>query len=258
MKAYVLAAGYATRMYPLTQDVPKALLKVGGRAILSYIMDELRRLDGLTDVVIVTNERFHDDFCGWVAEQDAWVRFTVLNDGTTSNEDRLGALGDLQFAIDRVPLEDDHAIVLASDHLFDIDLEDVHREFLARGRTTLLVRTVDLPEGPSPYSEVTVDPDGRVTSFREKPADPQTDLSAIALYFFPAEDLDLLDDYLAQGDTDAPGHFLAWLTERVPAYARRLESRWYDIGSLDSFAEAKRRFEGEAPFSEEEPSETGP
>jgi glucose-1-phosphate thymidylyltransferase len=250
MKAYVLAAGYATRMYPLTENDPKALLEVGGRAILSYIMDELRRLEGLTDVVIVTNDRFHDRFESWVSEQEPWVRFTVVNDGTTSNDDRLGALGDLRLAIDTVPLEDSHALVLASDHLFDIDLEDVHRAFLEHGRTTLLVRTVELSGGPSPYSEVTVDDDGRVLRFREKPADPRTDLSAIALYFFPASDLAMLDEYLAQGDHDAPGHFLAWLVERVPVYARPLESRWYDIGSLDSFAEAKRRFEGSDPFGD--------
>jgi NDP-sugar pyrophosphorylase family protein len=109
-------------------------------------------------------------------------------------------------------------------------------------------QTVELSGGPSPYSEVTVDDDGRVLRFREKPADPRTDLSAIALYFFPASDLAMLDEYLAQGDHDAPGHFLAWLVERVPVYARPLESRWYDIGSLDSFAEAKRRFEGSDPF----------
>lgn len=242
MKAYVLAAGYATRMYPLTRDVPKALLEVGGQSILSHLTHRLRALEGLTDVVIVTNDRFYDQFRTWAAAQEPWVRFTVLNDGTRTNDSRLGALGDLQLALRRVPLDDDHALVLASDHLFAIDLEDVHRAFMERGRTTLLVRTVHLPEGPSPYSEVTLGPEGRVVRMREKPDDPQTDLSAIALYFMPATDLALLDDYLETGNHDAPGHFLSWLVERAPCYAIRLRSPWFDIGSLEGLEEARARF----------------
>ncbi len=249
MKAYVLAAGYATRMYPLTRELPKALLEVGGVAILSHLMRRLRVIEELTDVVIVTNDLFFGHFQRWVEEQEPWVRFTLLNDDTRSNEERLGALGDLQLALEQVPLEGDHAIVLASDHLFDIDLGEVHRDFQARRRTTMLVRTVQLPDGPSPYSEVTLGPDGRVVRLREKPSDPQTDLSAIALYFMPAEDLALLDQYLQIGNRDAPGHFLSWLVERVPCYATRLQSRWFDIGSLESLAEARRRFEGDDPYA---------
>jgi glucose-1-phosphate thymidylyltransferase len=243
VKAYVLAAGYATRMYPLTRDFPKALLEVGGLPIISHLMRRLRALERLTDVVLVTNDRFYDRFLEWTAAQEPWVRFTVLHDGTFSNETRLGALGDLRFALEEVPIEDDHAIVLASDHLFDIDLEEVHREFLERGRTTMLVRKVELPDGPSPYSEVTLDGEGRVVRMREKPSDPQTDLSAIALYFLPAGDLALLDEYLEEGDHDAPGHFLAWLVERVPCFATQFRSRWFDIGSIESFEEAKSLFE---------------
>jgi glucose-1-phosphate thymidylyltransferase len=211
-------------------------------------MDRLRALEGLTDVVIVTNDRFYRQFLAWTHEQEPWAAFTVLNDGTHTNDGRLGALGDLQFALDRVPLGDDHAIVLASDHLFDIDLEEVHRDFLARGRTTLLVRTVELPDGPSPYSEVTLGEDGRVISMREKPADPQTDLSAIALYFMTAGDLALMSEYLETGNHDAPGYFLAWLAARVPCYATPLRSRWYDIGSLQGLEEARERFEGDHPY----------
>lgn len=242
VKAYVLAAGYATRMYPLTRDIPKTLLEVGGAPTLTHIMGRLRVLDGLTEVVIVTNKRFLDRFECWLETQDPWVRFTLLNDETTSHENRLGAIGDLRFALEMVPLEDEDAIVLASDNLFEVDLRDAHREFLARGRTTMLVRRVELDGGPSPYNEVTLGEDQRVTRLREKPADPQTDLSAIAVYFFPRQDLALLDEYLESGNPDAPGHFLAWLVQRVPCYATPLEGAWYDIGSLESLAAARARF----------------
>lgn len=239
----MLAAGYGTRMYPLTRDFPKALLAVGGHDILTHLMRRLQSLEGLTDVVIVTNDRFFERFEAWVEGQEPWVRFTVLNDGTSSNEDRLGALGDLQLALEHVPLEGDHAVVLASDHLFDMDLGEVYQDFLARERTTLLVRKVELPGGPSPYSEVTLSSDGRVVRLREKPRHPETDLSAIALYFFTAHDLGLLAEFLEEGNADAPGYFLSWLVERVPCYATRLRSPWYDIGSLESLAAARARGE---------------
>lgn len=172
----------------------------------------------------------------------------MLNDGTRTDEDRLGALGDLKLAIDRVPLGDDHAVVLASDHLFDIDLEAVYRDFLARGRTTLLVRRVVPPAGPSPYNEVTLDDNGRVVRMREKPSDPQADLSAIALYFMTADDLALLPDYLETGNHDAPGYFLSWLAARVPCYATPLRTRWFDIGSLEGLEEVRARFERGDPY----------
>jgi glucose-1-phosphate thymidylyltransferase len=248
VKAYVLAAGYATRMYPLTRDVPKALLEVGGRPILSHVMERLRELEALTHVVLVTNDRFYEQFRAWADAQEPWVDITVLNDGTRTDEDRLGALGDLKLAIDRVPLGDGHAVVLASDHLFDIDLEAVYRDFLARGRTTLLVRRAEPPAGPSPYNEVTLDDDGRVVRMREKPSDPQADLSAIALYFMTADDLALLPDYLETGNHDAPGYFLSWLAARVPCYATPLRTRWFDIGSLEGLEEARARFERGDPY----------
>ena len=242
MKAYVLAAGYATRMYPLTLDVPKALLEVGGSPILTHIMRRLRALEGLTEIVIVTNGQFFAQFERWREGQEPWVPVTVLNDGTTSHESRLGAIGDLRFALERVPLGDEHAIVLASDNLFDFDLREAQQGFLTHCRTTLLVRRVELDGGPSLYNEVTVGAEHRVLGFREKPADPQTDFSAIAVYFFSAADLARLDAYLRDGNLDAPGHFMEWLVDRVPCHASPLSGSWYDIGSLEGLAQARAHF----------------
>ena len=144
MKAYILAAGYATRMYPLTRDVPKTLLEVGGEPILAHIMRRLRVLDGLTDVVIVTNERFFDQLERWLETQEPWVRFALLNDQTTSEQNRRGAIADLALALEHVPLDGEPAIVMASDQLLEEDLRKAHREFLARGHTTMLVRRLEL------------------------------------------------------------------------------------------------------------------
>ena len=242
MKAYVLAAGYATRMYPLTRDVPKALLDVGGAPVLTHIVSRLRELEELTELVLVTNERFAAQFEAWRAQRGGHLPITVLNDGTTSDEHRLGAIGDLKFALDRIPLGGEDAVVAAGDNLFDFDLRAIHRKFRKRGQPVLIVRQVANDEKPSRYNEVTLEPDGRVSRFREKPVRPETGLSAIALYFLTGAALELVGEYLEDGNPDAPGHFLAWLVERVPCYAERLPGPWYDIGSVEHLESARARF----------------
>lgn len=242
MKAYILAAGYGTRMYPLTRDLPKTFLEVGGATILDHIVGRLRAIDDLTHITVVTNTRFVDRFDAWRAMQPVFPPVTVLNDGTTSDEHRLGAVADLRLALRHVPLEGEDAIVVASDNLFDFDLAAVARTFRADGRPLLLVRqSPDQPE-PSPYNEVTMDPDGRVTRFREKPPRAETDLTAIALYFFPAEVLASLGEYLHAGNPDAPGHFLAWIVDRFPVVGVPIPGRWFDIGSIESLESARREW----------------
>ena len=242
MKAFILAAGYATRMYPITNDVPKGLLDVGGAPILTHIVSRVGELENVTEVVVVTNARFAQQFETWKATEQPSVRVTILNDGTTTNENRLGAIGDLAFALEHVPLRGEDAVVVAGDNLFDFDLRPVQREFLRRRKTTLIVRHVKDHGVPSRYNDVKVEPDGRISQFREKPAQPETDFTAIALYFFPPYPLELLGEYLKDGNPDAPGHFIAWLVERVPCYAEYLPGRWYDVGSVKNLEDARARF----------------
>jgi glucose-1-phosphate thymidylyltransferase len=243
VKAYILAAGYATRMYPLTRDQPKALLEVAGRPIITHIVERMLALDDLTEIVVVTNARFLSQFERWRAHQTTAIPITVLNDGTTSNDTRLGAIADLKFAIDTVPLDGEHALVVAGDTLFECDLRPVQRAFLARGAPTLIVRRAPELTSLSKYNEVSVTDDGRVTRFIEKPPRSETNLTAIALYFFPAATLLRLAEYLgAGGNPDAPGHFIAWLVEREPCYAESLVDRWFDIGSIESLEQARAAF----------------
>lgn len=242
MKAYVLAAGYATRMYPLTRDVPKTLLEVGGRPILSHVVAGLEAMEDLTEVVIVTNGRFFGQIEAWLEHQTAWVPFTLLSDGTTSHEAKLGALADLRFALEAVPPGGEDVMVLASDHLADIDLVAMRAAFAERGHTTVAVRRAEQGPGPSLYNDVILDDDARILRFREKPASPEGDLAAIALYLFPRDVIDRLDEYLLEGNPDAPGHFIAWLVDRVPCFAHLTRAPWLDIGSLESLADARARF----------------
>lgn len=243
MKAYLLAAGYATRLHPLTLDQPKPLLEVGGRALLDHLLDRIAPLDDLSEIVVIANERFHAHFEAWLARARAAapVPIRLLNDGSTSDDDKLGAIGDIAFAFERCPPGDEPCLIAAGDNLFDADLRAVQARFRERERHTLIVRPVQHDGGPTPYNEVTLDDEGRVLRFREKPQDARGGWSAIAVYFLLPEVDALLRSYLAEGgNPDAPGHFIAWASARAPFEAVPLEGRWFDIGSRETLAEARR------------------
>lgn len=243
MKAFLLAAGYATRMYPLTRERAKPLLEVGGAAILDHLLDRILPLPGLSEVIVIANDRFAKDFEAWALVRSAPVPVRVLNDSSTCEADKRGAIGDLAFALERVPVGAEEWLVAAGDNLLGFDLAPLARVFREHaGATLLAVREVPC-EGPSPYNEVTLDPTGRVLRFREKPRDPRSGLAAIALYFLPAAVAVRVPEYLdAGGNPDAPGHFVAWLVERCEVRAVPIAGPWFDIGSLAGLAQARAHF----------------
>jgi glucose-1-phosphate thymidylyltransferase len=247
MKAIVLAAGYATRLKPLTDTWAKELLPVGGRPILDRIVESLSTVAEVDAVHVVTNAHKAGAFHEWAKGRDV----TVHNDGTTSNEDRLGAIGDMEFVIDRVGIDDD-LLVIAGDNLFEFDLS----EFVAfwRGKGTasaVAVRDVGSLELASHYGIVALDGDDRVTDFVEKPADPPSTLAAIATYLFHREHVPLIRSYLAaEQPADQPGRFVAWLQLHEPVYGWIFDSTWYDIGNHEQLLEADNRLRAEAGLPE--------
>jgi len=239
----VLAAGYATRLYPLTRDRPKALLEVAGAPVLTHILNRILELQDLTEIAVVSNGRFVRHFEQWRRGLDVSVPVTILNDRTGDDASRLGAIGDLAFALDEVPLGNEDWLVAAGDNLLGCDLLHVQAVFRAAGRPTLVLRQVEHGPGPTRYNEVRLSADGTVVGFREKPADPSTGLSAIALYFFTAGVEPLLRRYLDDGgNRDAPGHFISWLVSRMPVGATHLHGDWFDIGSPDTLDRARAQF----------------
>ena len=250
MKLYVLAAGYGTRLGARGRHQAKALIEIGGRPILAHLLERAWALDAIAETIVVSNHRFAPDFENWKKTAPAERPLRVLDDGSTSVDNRLGAIGDLAFAFERVPPGDGPILVMAGDNLLDFDLAPAHAAFLEHGQTTLLVRhRHDEPAGNARYNEVQVDPDGNVTRFREKPERPEGPLAAIAVYFFPPNIQTLLGVYLAGGgERDAPGHFIAWLVKETPVRAvalEGLEDHWHDIGDPESLARANTRFGGE-------------
>lgn len=242
MKALILAAGYATRLSPLTDDIPKQLLPVGGRPIVDWILDKIRDA-GIDDVHLVTNARFAPLFDEWAQRTGVHVH----DDGTTSNETRLGAIGDLKF----VNLHDD-LLVIAGDNLFDFSLAD-YVEFWQRkdGASAVAVYDVGDRELARKYGVVAVDGDDRIVDFVEKPDDPPSTLAATAAYLYAREHVSLVDEYLEEGNNpDQPGNFVAWLHRREPVYAYRFSGGWYDIGDHDQLLAADNRLRAEQGLPE--------
>lgn len=241
MKAVILAAGYATRLYPLTLDRPKALLPVGGRPMVEHLLLRLADVEGLDAIYLVTNAKFAGAFREWASgwgEQE--VR--IVDDGTADEETKLGAIGDLDLTIRAEGIDDD-LIVLAGDNLFSESLAPFGDFVAAKGAPVLGVYDVGDLEAIRRYNAIELDEDDRVTFFEEKPVEPRSTLTGIALYFYPRDSLGLVREYLETGnDPDQPGRLVQWLYPRVPVYAWRVPGRWYDIGSAETLAEADVAF----------------
>ena len=240
MKALLLAGGYATRLRPLTNTTAKPLLPVGGRPMVDWIVERVEESDAVAGIHVVTNDVYARDFERWAHRRS----IEVWNDGTRSNEDRLGALGDIAFAIERGGLDGDDLLVIAADNLFEFSLRDYIAYFRAKGDgSALAARRLGDRSLARLYGVVELGDGDRVRAFEEKPDEPKTDLVATAAYIYHRDHLPLLAQYLAEGNPpDPPGRFPAWLCSRAPLYAYCFSDPWFDIGDPDQLLEADNRY----------------
>lgn len=247
MKSLILAAGYATRLYPLTLNTPKALLTIGEKPMLDHLVAKIATLDGMTEAHIVSNHRFIGPFEEWArgaADRYPGLKLFVWDDGTTSNEDRLGAVGDIRFVIERARLDDD-LLVAASDNFFTFRLADFAADFRRTGRDTLLCGRIDDIKTLQSFGVATLGPDNRVLSLVEKPKIPPSDVGVYALYLYRRDTLPLFGQYLDEGrSADAPGHFPEWLCARRDVRAYLFDGECVDIGSPEAYHAANERFGG--------------
>lgn len=249
MRVIFLAAGFATRLHPLTINKAKPLLEVGGRPVLSWILDRVLQATDPSRLLVVTNSRFAQDFRDWAAVTPAPVVIEVIDDGTDTNENRLGAVGDMALAVEVLGPGDEPILVIAGDNLVDFDLRPHLDEFDPQKGPMLFVRTIPGTVPPNTYSEICLDEDDRVTSCREKPDDPQSPFSALCLYAFPPSLGDDLAAFREQSpDLDAPGWFLVWLASQKTLHATRVPGPYYDIGSLATLDSAREAFAGRTPL----------
>jgi glucose-1-phosphate thymidylyltransferase len=245
MKVIILAAGYATRLYPLTLTRPKALLDVAGKPMIDYVLDNLDTIEGIDRVYVVTNAKFADQFQEWAdtrQQRRPRLTFTIVNDGSTDDTNKLGAIGDLHFVLDRERLDDD-LVVVAGDNLFSRPLTDFGRYCREKQAPVLAVYDVGNLDEIRKYNAITIDGDRRITFFEEKPRNPTSTITGIALYYYPRHTVPLIRQYVAEGNNpDQPGRLVQWLYPRIPFYTWPVPGIWFDIGSKETLDEANRIF----------------
>lgn len=241
----MLAAGYATRLYPLTLTQPKPLLPVAGKPMIEYVLDNLAPVGGIDRVYVVTNAKFAGHFQRWADSYHAAkppFPFTIVDDGSTDDANKLGAIGDLHLVLAQERVDDD-IMVVAGDNLFSATLADFGRVCREKRAPVLAVYDVGNLDEIKKYNAITMDGEGRITFFEEKPKHPTSTVTGIALYFYPRNILPLIRQYIAEGNNpDQPGRLVQWLYPRVPVYTWRVPGLWYDIGSRETLEEANRIF----------------
>jgi glucose-1-phosphate thymidylyltransferase len=245
MKVVILAAGYATRLYPLTLTQPKPLLPVGGKPMIEYVLDNLAPIGGLDRIYVVTNAKFATHFQKWsdhYRATKAKLDFTIVNDGSTDDSNKLGAIGDLHLVLTREQVDDD-VIVVAGDNLFSQELSDFGAFCREKRAPVLAVYDVGDLEQIKKYNSISIDGSGKITFFEEKPKTPTSTLTGIALYFYPRSAMPLIKQYVAEGNNpDQPGRLVQWLYPRTPVYTWRVPGLWFDIGSKETLEEANQIF----------------
>jgi glucose-1-phosphate thymidylyltransferase len=214
--------------------------------MVDYLLDRVEPVGEVDAIHVVTNARFAGDFGRWASQRSGLRPVWVWNDGTISNEDRLGAVGDIRFTIQEAGLEGEDLLVLAGDNLIEYPLEDLVRFWRSKGEgAAIAVHRVTDPELIKQYGVVELDENDRVVSIEEKPARPRSDLAATAAYLYPAEHAALVSEYLDAGNPpDAPGNFVVWLHTRAPVYGYRIEGEWFDIGDPEQLLDADNRMRG--------------
>lgn len=243
MKCLFLAAGYATRLYPLTENFPKPLLEVAGKPILDWLIDDMTQSGLVDEFIVISNHKFAHIFEEWAA-QHTKTSIKVIDDGTSSNETRLGAVKDIQYAIEQLQLDDD-LLVMAGDNLLDFSLAGFIRYAIGK-QATCIMRYYEANEARLHKSGVAeVAADDRVLSFVEKPAEPRSHWCVPAFYYYKRQDSHMIQSAIDSGcGTDAPGSFISWLCGQTSVYAWEMPGKRYDIGNLESYEQVKQIFEG--------------
>jgi glucose-1-phosphate thymidylyltransferase len=245
MKVIILAAGYATRLYPLTLTQPKPLLPVAGKPMIEYVLDNIAPIGGIDRVYVVTNEKFAGHFQKWSEHYRAaqsQFQFTIVNDHSTDDTNKLGAIGDMHLVMTKERVDDD-LIVVAGDNLFSQSLEGFGQVCRQKKAPVLAVYDVKSLEEIKKYNSITLDAAGKITFLEEKPKTPTSTLTGIALYYYPRTVLPMIHQYIAEkNNPDQPGRLVQWMYQRTPVDTWNVPGLWFDIGSKESLEEANRIF----------------
>ena len=242
MKCLILAAGYATRLYPLTENFPKPLLKVGEKPILDWLIDDLQQGGSIDEYIVISNHKFAGIFRRWA--EGKICKVTVVDDGTETNETRLGAVKDIQFAVEERGITDD-VLVMAGDNMLDFSLNGFVEFSKEKGTSCVMCHEENDPAKQRRTAIITIDEAGRITSCEEKPAEPKGNLAVPPFYYYREEDLAKIPQAMEEGcGYDAPGSFAAWLCGETVVHAMQMPGHRFDVGNLESYNLINSTYQG--------------
>lgn len=245
MKSIILAAGYATRLYPLTQDKPKALLTINGIPIISYIVKEINKIDEVDEIYVVSNSKFINDFNLWKTEVEKTsdIPVTVINNGTTNEKNKRGAIGDIYYTIKEKNIMNEDIIIIAGDNFFTYDLKKYYNYFKLINKDCVCVKEVNDIKILSQFAVALLDSNSKIIDLEEKPQNPKSNIGVFATYIYKKDTVALIEKYLSEGNNpDAPGYFVQWLYKIKDVRAYKIEGECYDIGTAKIYEEVERLF----------------
>lgn len=243
MKCILLCAGYATRLFPLTENFPKALLEIEkGKPLLNYILEEVNTIDEVSEIYVVTNNRYNDHFEEWSKTVISEKPIKVINDNTNNNDDRLGAIGDISYTINLENINED-VLIIAGDTLFDYKLKDLVSYYNKIKQPIVACKKIDDIEVLKRCATVTLNEENRITSLVEKSNNPESDIVAFATYLYPKEVLKHINSYLEEGNNpDAPGYLAEYLYKKMPVHAYLFDGECFDVGTHESLKEVRELY----------------
>lgn len=242
MKCIILAAGYATRLYPLTENMPKPLLKVRDKTILDWLVDDIQTSGAADEYIVISNHKFADNFNEWAKNKP--YKITIVDDGTMTNDTRLGAVKDIGFAVKKLGIKDD-VLVIAGDNVLDFSLVRFVDYAKTKQASCVMRYFEERKEKLQKSGVMKIDENERITEMTEKPKNPQSHWCCPPFYYYTKEDIGYIDEGITSGcGTDAPGSYVAWLSKKTNVYAMEMPGKRYDIGNLESYEEVQRIYTG--------------
>lgn len=242
MICVILAAGYATRMYPLTENFPKPLLDVKGKSIIEWLIEDVEKTEKVSKYVIVSNHKFINKFIEWANGFAMKDKVVVIDDGSTDNDNRLGAVKDIAFAIEKLNIKDD-LMVLAGDNLLDFSLVDFVNYFYKKNSTCVMRYFEGSIDKLRKTGVALVNTDDKIVKMTEKPENPESNWAIPPFYIYKKEDIYEIEKGIKEGcPTDAPGNFISWLCERADIFAYEMPGKRFDIGSIEGYEKIKDSF----------------
>lgn len=236
MQAIILAGGYGTRLYPLTINAPKPMIEVGGRPMIEYLIDKLRNISEISEIFIVSNDKFAHVFDEWL-KKSHYSNIHIINDGTTSNEDRLGSVGDVQYVLDHAHVDED-LMIIGGDNFVEDNFQNIVANFHQKWNIIGLYDVGDI-EYVKQLGHPVLDESMRITSLIEKPSEPTSSLASTLVYILKNTDLHWIKTVIESGKADRAGDLIAFLCQKEEVYGSVLQWQWFDIGTLEQLKKAE-------------------